>query len=147
MADQTLSVLSSEPLTMKSPLNWRHVITWSSWPFNTCREKCGREGFKRRSMHVDVSNTGWVWDRSRVPSVLARPPSSSCCLYDVVWCMQISTDWPPPPGARTSCDETTNTLIHLQRGWQAVQIINKSFKQFLNSLVASLQSEFMGLVW
>lgn len=35
MADHTLSVLSSEPLTIRSPLNWRHVITWSSWPFNT----------------------------------------------------------------------------------------------------------------
>lgn len=35
MADQTLSVLSSEPLTIRSPLNCRHVITWSSWPLNT----------------------------------------------------------------------------------------------------------------
>lgn len=37
-ADQTFRVLSSEPLTIRSPLNWRHVITWSSWPFSTCSE-------------------------------------------------------------------------------------------------------------
>lgn len=30
MADQTFSVLSSEPLTMRLPQNWRQVITWSS---------------------------------------------------------------------------------------------------------------------
>lgn len=30
MADQTLSVLSSEPLTMRLPQNWRQVMTWSS---------------------------------------------------------------------------------------------------------------------
>lgn len=35
-ADHTLSVLSSEPLTMRFPQNCRQVITWSSWPFSTC---------------------------------------------------------------------------------------------------------------
>ena len=29
-ADHTFSVLSSEPLTMRLPQNWRQVITWSS---------------------------------------------------------------------------------------------------------------------
>lgn len=53
MADQTFSVLSSEPLTMRLPQNWRQVITWSSWPFSTFEmgqikrrrfNKTGKEG-------------------------------------------------------------------------------------------------------
>jgi len=35
-ADQTFSVLSSDPLTILLPQNSRHVITWSSWPLSTC---------------------------------------------------------------------------------------------------------------
>lgn len=34
MADQTFKVLSSEPLTILLSENCKHVITWSSWPFN-----------------------------------------------------------------------------------------------------------------
>lgn len=37
-ADQTFKVLSSDPLTMRLPQNCRHVITWSSCPFSTCKK-------------------------------------------------------------------------------------------------------------
>lgn len=43
MADHTLSVLSSDPDTMRLPQNWRHVMTWSSWPFRTLAVRIGRE--------------------------------------------------------------------------------------------------------
>lgn len=42
-ADHTLSVLSSEPLTIRLPQNCRQVMTWSSCPFSTCTEKTVNE--------------------------------------------------------------------------------------------------------
>lgn len=39
--DQTLRVLSSEPLTIRFPENWRQVITWSSWPFSSFGVRIG----------------------------------------------------------------------------------------------------------
>lgn len=42
-ADHTLSVLSSEPLTMRFPQNCRHVITWSSWPLSTWQPRTQKQ--------------------------------------------------------------------------------------------------------
>ena len=135
MADQTLSVLSSEPLTIRSPLNWRQVITWSSWPFSTCHK--GR--FQSRQLHVYTPNTGWVCVHvcvcvrvvERVPWGPACLLSSSCSRCGAAWCRPISTDWRPRPASHTSCDETTHTPIYLERERGMGGTLRKTQLQYL----------------
>lgn len=62
MADQTFSVLSSEPLTMRLPQNWRQVITWSSWPFRTFEMgRIKRRGFDKTGQEGQA-DVEWQWN-------------------------------------------------------------------------------------
>lgn len=53
-ADQTLSVLSSDPLTTRVPQNSRQVITWSSWPFSNCKVTIVRLNQTYQNFFTDI---------------------------------------------------------------------------------------------
>lgn len=80
VADQTLRVLSSEPDTIRLPENCRHVMTWSSWPFNTLGD---RIGFTRQFISIR-----WCLINDACKSTLSlshthrKPNKSTVMLYD-----------------------------------------------------------------
>ena len=58
--EPTLRVLSSLPDTILLPENWRQVITWSSWPFNTCNTRTLR--FERWPAKGSSLKKSLPWD-------------------------------------------------------------------------------------
>ena len=88
VADHTLSVLSSEPLTIRWPLNCKQVITWSSWPFNTWVFKTKQKEVKNpsnsqyRTGNECLQNHSW---NSHTASYCF------CFLPLAVWCLQTSS--------------------------------------------------------
>jgi len=113
MADHTLSVLSSEPLTIRSPLNCRQVITWSSWPFSTYGQFDRFHDPHSPRLHIRYARQSWRACKS-LPWVPACPPSSSWSQCDVVWCRPISMGWLQHLVVHTLCYGMTHTLIYLR---------------------------------